>query len=232
MSGKFFSKGRGSSRKVIPIHRAWQKFVARGSTTPPFQSQEYWMAVPGAVRIMKALENAEAVILDQEDLLQMDVDGITEEDVKKIPELEKVKAQLKAATTAIRETVIPALSEVTGWIRFEGEKKSGLGTAVQAFETKFWAAIHDGYMAQATLEEIMKKRNDNRIMTVEGYSLGSISADIEDATSSMDDAVTGVQRAYIETMKEDYQRVKEFRQRQRQDGTVTIDVTFKAPNAP
>ena len=92
--------------------------------------------------------------------------------------------------------------------------------------------MHDGYMAQVTLEEIMKKKNDNRIMTVEGYSLGSISADIEDATSSMDDAVTAVQRAYIETMKEDYQRVKEFRQRQRQDGTVTIDVTFKAPNAP
>ncbi len=190
------------------------------------------MAVPGAVRIMKALESAEAVILDQEDLLQMDVDGITEEDIRKIPELEKVKAQLKAATTAIRDTVIPTLDEVTGWIRFPGEKKGGLGTAVQAFETRFWAAMHDGYMAQVTLEEIMKKKNDNRIMTVEGYSLGSISADIEDATSSMDDAVTAVQRAYIETMKEDYQRVKEFRQRQRQDGTVTIDVTFKAPNAP
>ena len=131
MSGKFFSKGRGSSRKVIPIHRAWQKPAAGGSI-----AHEYWMAVPGAVRIMKALESAEAVILDQEDLLQMDVDGITEEDIRKIPELEKVKAQLKAATTAIRDTVIPTLDEVTGWIRFPGEKKGGLGTAVQAIETR------------------------------------------------------------------------------------------------
>ena len=224
MSKRFFSKGKGGARKVIPLTKGWGK--KKRLALAPF---DWWKGVPGAVRIMDALENAYAVVLDQEDLLEMDVHGIFKEDIEKIPELEEIKKQLNATTTALKDKVVPALNDVIGLIRYSRKMTGGLGVAIQNLEAQFWAAMHDAFAAQEGIEKIMKKRNDSTVTTSEGYSLASMSADINDATTEIESAMKRVKRTFIETRKEDYQKVKERRKEWMQDGKLTVAVTFNPP---
>jgi len=205
LATRFYTKGTGSSRKVIPMKDG------AGKRKP---------SVTGVLKIMNirsstyrdfadALNYSYKQIDADEDLLLMTINGIGKQDVKKYPGLDKVGVQMTRASMFLlaAKSNISILKSKT--VRNDGWLIQAISTALD----KTMNILYEAHYAPGGLEDIMKQYQianpkDDTIYTAEGYSLPSIGADLTDINEDLERVRNALMHSFKNMRMEMYQSIK------------------------
>ena len=215
MAKKFYSKGKGANRKVIPISDKRGKnhveligyavsypIESMGNSEREFEtSKEY---------VYKKLE-------DVEDLISMS-QNFDESDFKKYPGLKKVKKILEHSDALAKNATMNAkrLMQIHGSVSAPlnnpntvGVFAGGVGSLVLSIHQNIHEIIKFNYEAYMDLDQIIKKTrqtNEDSFLcsTHEGYSLPSLMADITDMEEELYDTDHVLMHTFRDMRREQY----------------------------
>ncbi len=214
MAKKFYSKGKGANRKVIPISdkKGRSKSVNVIAITYPLErmseperefeaSKEY---------VYKKLE-------DIEDLISMS-QNFDETDFKRYPGLKKVKRILEHSDALAKNATMNAkrLMQIHGNGSTSlnnpntvGVFAGGVGSLVLSIHQNIHEIIKFNYEAYMDLDQIIKKtprtnEDSFHCPTHEGYSLPSVMADITDMEDELYDTDHVLMHTFRDMRREQY----------------------------
>ena len=203
MAKKFYSKGKGANRKVIPISDKKNKNhveVIGYAVSYPIESMG-----TSETEFETSKEYVYNKLDDVADFMSM-IENFDESDYKKYPGLKKVAKYLEQSHTMAKNAAMNANLLM---------KKHGgnVGPLVQSIHNSIKETIALNYEAYMDLDEIIKKarqadKNDTRQHTHWGYSLPSIMADITEMEEDLYDADRVLLRTFRDMRREQYRAMR------------------------
>lgn len=202
MAKKFYSKGKGANRKVIPISdkKGGSKSVNVISIAYPLER----MSEPER-EFEASKEYVYKKLDDVEDFIELSR-NFDEFDFKKYPGLKKADGYLK-------DSEIIAKNAVLNTKLLMKKHGGGVGPLVQSIHNSIHEIIKLNYEAYMDLDEIIKKaRKENgdseNCMTHEGYSLPSLMADITEMEEDLYDADSVLTKTFRNMRRAQYREYK------------------------
>ena len=206
MAKKFYSKGKGANRKVIPFSDR------KGAKQKQIETIGFVVAFP--VEKMsepeREFETSKECVYkkldDVEDLISMS-QNFDENDFKKYPGLKEADRYLKNSDTIAKNAILNT--------KLLMKKHGGsVGPLVQSIHNSIHEIIKLNYEAYMKLDEIIKEvrkkdSNNEHATTHEGYSLSSVMADITDMEEDLYEADSVLMRTFRDMRRTQYKEYKE-----------------------